>query len=240
MRRTRHDHPFVLEIGALRRAPGSRRNVSVEAEIPELFVSGSRVPEEALVRFSGVLESVHDGILVRGVVEAPWTGECRRCLEPAAGAIRAEVRELAVEDGDEETTYALDPEELDLEPMLHDAVILELPLAPLCSDACQGICPQCGADRNLEPCSCTPPLDARWAPLVLLGGGGEPASEGIGRVGRPGERGRAESERAEPGRPGRGDRRPATRPGGRRADAGRPAAGRPGDGRPDGGRSSRA
>ncbi|HTX00567.1 MAG TPA: DUF177 domain-containing protein [Acidimicrobiales bacterium] len=172
MRRTRHDHPFVVEVGALRRAPGTRRQVEIAAEIPELFVSGSRVPEQAAVRFSGVLESVHEGILVTGVVEAPWEGECRRCLEPARGEVRASVRELAVEHGDEETTYALDPEELDLEPIVHDACILELPLAPLCDEGCRGLCPTCGANRNAEPCTCQPPLDNRLAPLALLGGRG--------------------------------------------------------------------
>lgn len=185
MRRTRHDHPFVVEIGALRRGPGGRQKVDVLAPIPELFVSGSRVPEQAEVRFSGVLESVHDGILVTGLVEAPWEGECRRCLEPASGSIRASLRELAVEHGDEETTYALDPEELDLEPIVHDACILELPLAPLCTEDCQGLCPECGANRNSEPCACTPDLDSRWGPLVLLGGrGAAPPGEGVRNAAR--------------------------------------------------------
>jgi uncharacterized protein len=199
MRRTRHDHPFVVEVGALRRAPGTRRSIEVLAEIPELFVSGSRVPEQAPVRFAGVLESVHDGILVTGVVEAPWEGECRRCLEPARGQVRASLRELAVEHGDEETTYALDPEELDLEPIVHDVCILELPLAPLCDEGCLGLCPDCGANRNLEPCSCSPFVDSRFAPLVLLGGRGSPS--GGPEAGRGGAR--RPAGRSDSGRPRR-------------------------------------
>jgi uncharacterized protein len=191
MRRTRHDHPFVVEIGALRRSPGTRQKVEVVAAIPELFVSGSHVPEHADVRFSGILESVHDGILVTGVVEAPWEGDCRRCLEVARGSIRASLRELAVEDGDEETTYALDPEELDLEPIVHDACILELPLAPLCAEDCQGLCPDCGANRNTDTCTCAPAADARWGPLVLLGGRAEtsgPSQSGRAPLRRPANR----------------------------------------------------
>ena len=41
---------------------------------------------------------------------------------------------------------------IDLEPLVRDAVLLELPLAPLCSDTCLGLCPQCGT--NLQPESC--------------------------------------------------------------------------------------
>jgi uncharacterized protein len=213
MRRTRHDHPFVVEIGALRRSPGSRQRVEVSAPISELFVSGSRVPEDAEVHFRGLLESVHEGILVTGVVEAPWEGECRRCLEPARGSIETSLCELAVEHGDDETTYPLDPEELDLEQMLHDTVILELPLAPLCAEDCAGLCAECGANLNLEACSCERPVDSRWGPLVLLGGGGaEQATAASSPAGAGPGAAAAQATQA-----GRGGRRPASRP-----DTGRP------------------
>ncbi len=171
MRRTRHDHPFMVEVGAIRRAPGTRREVRVEAELADLAVSFAEVPAGAPVCFDGVLESVHEGVLVTGTVQATWSGECRRCLEPASGVIVAPVRELCAEGLDDELVYALDPEELDLEPIVHDACILELPLAPLCREGCLGLCPDCGANRNFEHCSCAPGADARWGPLVLLGGG---------------------------------------------------------------------
>lgn len=180
MRRTRHDHPFVVEVGAICRAPGSRRHVAVEGELGDLAVSFSQVPTGSLVAFDGLLESVHEGILVTGTVRAHWAGECRRCLAPASGEIVVEVRELCAEGLDDELVYSLEAEQLDLEPIVHDACILELPLAPLCQEACLGLCPECGADRNLEQCSCGPRADARWAPLVLLAGGAGPASPGSG------------------------------------------------------------
>jgi len=167
----RPDRSFVVPVGALRRAPGSRRRVQVESELEGLSVSGSHVPEGQPVRLEAVLEAVHDGILVSGTVTTLWAGGCRRCLEEARGELRVEVRELCVEDGDEETTYALGPEELDLAPIAHDACILDLPLAPLCSEECLGLCPECGANRNLERCACVPSPDPRWAQLVLLPGG---------------------------------------------------------------------
>ncbi|MDA8292425.1 MAG: DUF177 domain-containing protein [Actinomycetota bacterium] len=138
--------------------------------MPGLEVSGSRVPEGSPVRASVLLESVHGGILVSGTVSAGWTGACRRCLEDASGALSVPVRELCVEGGDVETTYALVGDELDLEPIAHDACILELPLAPLCREGCLGLCPECGADRNRERCSCGPAPDPRWGPLVALAG----------------------------------------------------------------------
>jgi len=102
-------------------------------------------------------------------VEAPWRGDCRRCAGEAVGRLRVEVRELFEEQPDPEQTYPLDGDRLDLEPMARDAVLLELPLAPLCSPECQGLCPTCGADRNQGDCGCAPQkVDDRWAALDAL------------------------------------------------------------------------
>ncbi len=171
----------MTAVGELRRQSGRRREVELEGPIEDLEVQGQRVDRDPPVRFSGVLESVHEGILVTGVVRARWTGTCRRCLSPAHGEIEVEVRELCVEHGDEETTYPLQGDWLDLEPIVHDACILELPLAPLCQPGCLGLCPTCGADRNREPCTCAPVSDPRWAGLAGWSGPQAGADEGRGR-----------------------------------------------------------
>jgi uncharacterized protein len=160
---------FVVPVAELLRKPGSRRHVEHAAPIEDLAVSGSRVPAGADIAVDVLLESVHDGILVTGKVTASWEGPCRRCLELARGDLLVEVRELCVDDGDEETTYPLDDDdELDLEPIAHDACILALPLAPLCREGCLGICPECGANRNIERCACSPSPDIRWGALSLV------------------------------------------------------------------------
>ncbi len=69
--------------------------------------------------------------------------------------------------GDDEA-YPIIEDRLNLEPMVHDAVVLELPTAPLCREDCRGLCPRCGADRNQEGCDCAAPRDPRWASLDAL------------------------------------------------------------------------
>jgi uncharacterized protein len=160
--------PFVVEVAALRRLPGSRRHVVVRAPLSGLEVSGSRIDPDEDVVFDAVLESVTGGILVTANVRAPWHGACRRCLEEARGELDAEVCELCLEVEDDEDSYRVAGDLLDLAPLARDACILELPLAPLCSADCRGICPSCGANRNLEPCSCGVASDPRWASLDLL------------------------------------------------------------------------
>lgn len=205
MSRHHDEHPFTVDVGALQRNPGTRRRIELDGAIAELALStsGVAVADGEPVRFDGVLEAVHEGILVTGTVHARWNGACRRCLERAEGELVVAVRELCVEHGDDETTYALGHEELDLEPIVHDACILELPLAPLCSEECLGLCPECGANRNVEPCGCEAATDPRWARLLLLAGGDDPS--GLGRTAVQGGAGQGESgtSRAAPPRGGR-------------------------------------
>jgi uncharacterized protein len=60
-------------------------------------------------------------------------------------------------------------EEVDLAPLLREQIILAVPYAPLCSDACRGLCVVCGIDRNTGTCTCDPtPIDPRWLALKIL------------------------------------------------------------------------
>jgi len=161
--------PLVVGVAVLRKHPGTRRRVKVEAPIAELEVSDSNVPAGAEVELDVVLESVLGGVVVSGTVSADWEGECRRCLEVATGRLSATVRELYAEDADPELGYSMTADWLDLEPLAHDACILELPLAPLCGPDCLGLCPECGVNRNHETCTCTEKADPRWAALSGLG-----------------------------------------------------------------------
>ncbi len=158
--------PFVVNVSDLRRS-GSERRERRQGRVAAA-VSGSAVVEGEPVSVDLVLQAAGPAIEAVGTVRASWTGECRRCLGTVVGELVAEVdHELFVEDPDE-LSYLLDRDEIDLEPLARDAVLLELPLAPLCREDCQGLCAQCGADLNEGGCGCEPPLDPRWAALDQL------------------------------------------------------------------------
>src|SRR4051812_49239485 len=134
--------PWIVPVGPLLRVPGSRRDERVRAPLPRAAGSASEVAEGEDVAADLVLESLRGGALVAaGTVDAPWAGECVRCLGLARGRLHVEVRELFDPDSDNEETYPLGGDQVDLEPLVRDAVLLELPLAPLCADDCQGLCP---------------------------------------------------------------------------------------------------
>jgi len=160
--------PFVVHVAKLRRVLGTRWHEVRSGPIDDLACSGSEVPAGAELRADVTLESIAGGIAVTGVVVAPWTGACRRCLVTASGTLTIPVRELYMHDGDGEETYPLTDDEVDLEDLVHDAVLLELPAAPLCEEGCLGLCPMCGVNRNEQRCQCEMPRDPRWAALDVL------------------------------------------------------------------------
>ena len=159
--------PWDIPIAELSRARGSRRPVQVSAPVSGLAITDSHVAEGADVTADVVLESLdEEAILVTGTVAAPWIGVCRRCLGEARGHIRSEVRDLYESSPEAEDIYPLGADRLDLEPLARDAVLLELPQAPLCREDCLGLCPTCGADRNAGDCGhAVDDIDPRWAAL---------------------------------------------------------------------------
>ena len=186
-RRARHGAQFIVELGSFRNGSLSRRAYTGTGVLADLFISSSRGPVRHRDRGRGdILEAVHDGILVTGKATTTWQGACRRCLEEATGPLEVSFQELCVEQGDEETTYPLGAEELVLDPIVHDACILDLPLAPLCNEGCLGICPQCGTNLNLETCLCAVQISIRTLVRALLGLAGDDsnilADDDLGRT----------------------------------------------------------
>lgn len=139
---------LVINTRALGRQPGAAREETRKIPAPEnLRVELAGVPAEADVEISVRLEAVTEGVLVTGTASAPIVGECARCLEPLASSVEASFQELyayELSSEDEEDSQVLDGDLLDLEPVFRDAVVLALPLSPLCSDDCPGLCAQCG------------------------------------------------------------------------------------------------
>ena len=158
-----------VNVADLLRRLGTRRDLRREPVLDGLALSTSRVAEGAPLVLDGVLESVPNGVMVYGTVTAPWTGACRRCLKETGGELAASFRELFERHPTEGETYRLAGEEIDLEPLVREAVLLELPLSPLCAEDCKGLCPECGADLNAEGCDCeVEQRDPRWAALDEL------------------------------------------------------------------------
>ncbi len=162
--------PFVVNVADLVNRPGARRRERVEGRLAApVRVVDTRLITEIPVVVDTLLEWVSDGLLATGSVEGSWEAPCRRCLKPARGALHVDFQELFEANPTEGESYRLGHDSINLEPLASEALTLNLPLAPLCTEDCRGLCPTCGADLNLGECAC-PPADAdlRWAALDVL------------------------------------------------------------------------
>lgn len=121
-------------------------------------------------------------ILVTGTFETELTLPCTRCLTDTRVAISFEIEETFTPTVDimtgaklipssdaDEATLITEQHILDLTEVIRQEIYLSAPTQVLCQPDCLGLCPHCGANRNLEPCHCeVDQIDIRWAGLLAL------------------------------------------------------------------------
>jgi uncharacterized protein len=142
-------------------------------------------PEFPPQRVRGRVELLRtaDGILVRADVELVARLECSRCLVEVVQPLDVHLEEefyptvdvwtgapLTLPPGSEPSAFRISGQHiLDLAEPLRQYAAMALPIQPLCREACAGLCPHCGADRNLTVCTCAEDaIDARWEALAAL------------------------------------------------------------------------
>jgi uncharacterized protein len=158
-----------IPLAAALRHPGNSRPVTTAVTLAGLGNGASEMARETPLELDLELERIAEGIVVRGELTTTWTAACSRCLEPVTGDLAVHVDELFETAPLEGETYLLEEDVIDLEPMVRDALLLELPLVPLCRAECAGLCPSCGANHNVATCDCvTDEPDPRWAALRSL------------------------------------------------------------------------
>jgi uncharacterized protein len=132
------------------------------------------VPEGAPLVLSVRLESVTEGVLATGSVTGDLQGECGRCLDKFTDELDVDFVELFAyphsateKTTDEDEVPRIEADHLDLEPVVRDAVVLSLPLTPLCEPDCGGLCSECGERiDDLPEDHSHIQIDSRWAALT--------------------------------------------------------------------------
>jgi uncharacterized protein len=140
--------------------------VPLEAKLGEGLAQVSKGGEIALkIR----LESVHEGVYVSGGLKTVAEAECSRCLEPVTVPLQVDIQELFAYSLEVEDDLVIQDEQIDLEPIIIDSVVLNLPFTPICSADCLGLCSECGVRLNENPDHAhEAPIDSRWNELKKL------------------------------------------------------------------------
>ena len=120
-------------------------------------------------------------IRVRGHLQISMEGPCDRCLEPAGTSLDMDFDlfyrpqpkieghpEIRIEEGETDLSF-YQGDKLELEEVLREFILLQMPMRRVCRPDCKGLCPQCGKNRNDGDCGCKSTIIAdRWAALKNL------------------------------------------------------------------------
>ena len=161
--------------------PSSGKILPVEMSAEELKEALSGPEAEGLdcvypLKADLRLEKTGQKVVVRGRVETGCEVSCARCLKDFVAEVKEKVfivytPEVEPLYDDEITGKDLsqeyyEGEEIDLWPVIEEHIYLGMPVKPICSEGCRGLCPTCGRDLNEETCGC-PEITGHPAMAVL-------------------------------------------------------------------------
>ena len=119
------------------------------------------------VHFQGEIQRLNNDFIINGIIEGSWSVQCARCLDlfdlNASSNFRIHLKHRVLsEDNSEfegfenehldESTFSGDI--INLSDIIREQMILQLPIKPLCSEDCKGLCPICGINLNHGDCDC--------------------------------------------------------------------------------------
>ncbi|MEO5833333.1 MAG: YceD family protein [Nakamurella sp.] len=166
--------PWVYDTRLLSRQAGvMKRFQETLTSDDRMGIDVLAVPAGEPIRVNLRLESVVEGVLVSGTAISRAEGECARCLTAIDRPVGADLRELfaypnslTAQTNEDEEVLVLTDDLIDLEALVRDEIVIQMPLAPLCRSDCPGLCATCGERLDdLEPGHTHEILDPRWAAL---------------------------------------------------------------------------
>lgn len=158
--------------------PG-RWPLELECDLDRLDLGEWLRPKSALV-VTGTVDRFGETLTIRGQARARVEEVCSRCTAPFERDLEAEFMVFADRRGSDGAADTRELEQqgelvyhdgiiVDITNPVREAIILSLPMNPLCREECRGLCAGCGADLNVEPCRCAgAPPDPRWEALRKL------------------------------------------------------------------------
>ena len=128
-------------------------------------------------RIAAEVHKILETVTVEISVETALDLDCGRCLEPFTLPVQSGFRYTLVparddedqkaELADEDISFGYYQDDLiDLDALIYEQIMLQVPIKPLCAEACRGLCAHCGANLNTAPCECGPgAVDSRLEAL---------------------------------------------------------------------------
>ena len=149
------------------------KSINYEFEMKEFHFEGDLMKPVEKVSVDGVITSKESELVLNLRVKTKLKVTCSRCLDTFIYPIDIDIEERFTNNKelDSEEIMFVDGDTLDITEIIENSIISTLPIKRLCKEDCNGLCSQCGANKNVENCSCLDyDVDVRLAKLRELFG----------------------------------------------------------------------
>ena len=161
---------MLLDVRPILHTPGKRLEFQFALDLTDMEFSG-RYPVTEAVEVQGDVRNTAGILDLNLTTRTVLDAVCDRCgkefcqeKEIPYSCVLAE----EVQNDDNDEIVVLEDGQVNVGDLARTAFILGMDTKTLCSEDCKGLCPRCGADLNLGPCSCKKEVDPRLAALAKL------------------------------------------------------------------------
>ncbi len=161
---------LLVAVHDLMKRPGIMREFQLDHNVTDAIgTTIVKIPGGSHLQIALRLESVHEGVLATGEVSGQAESECSRCLDSMNLEVEVDFQELFAYSLTSDEDLIVDSEHMDLEQVLIDSIVLNLPFQPVCSKTCLGLCAECGIrlEQTIEH-GHEKPVDPRFSALQDL------------------------------------------------------------------------
>ena len=159
-----------LNLKSIINSPGKSLDFQFSLDLADTEMNG-QYPVQNPVEVTGTVSNTAGMLELSMTAATMLNAQCDRCTKPIELEKTVPYRCLLAEELENEKNdeiVLLEDGEIDVGDLARTAFILEMDAKFLCSEDCKGLCPRCGADLNLGPCTCKKDVDPRLAALAKL------------------------------------------------------------------------
>ena len=161
---------MLIDVRPILHTPGKHLEFQFSLDLSDLEFDG-RKPVSRPVEVTGEVRNTADLLELALTAETTLDAVCDRCGKEFLLEKEVSYRCMLAEElqnGESDEIVLLEDGKADAGDLARTAFILGMDSKTLCSEDCKGLCPRCGADLNLGPCSCKKEPDPRLAALARL------------------------------------------------------------------------
>jgi len=139
---------MLIDISKIKSSTGDVLVIDETLDLSELDPAFSNVKVE------GKIKNIAGVLTIKATISGIYTSVCDRCMEDATVRLEAKLDTIFDLNEAKDDSLTLENGKIDLTRTAYDALSLEIPMVLLCKEDCKGICPNCGANLNIEDCRC--------------------------------------------------------------------------------------